>query len=60
LKHHPESVVALNNLAQVLADQNRNDEALKLIDEAVSLGGPFASAAMQTRSQILMKRPAPH
>jgi predicted Zn-dependent protease len=59
LKHHPESVVALNNLAQVLADQNRNEEALKLIDEAVSLGGPFASAAKETRSQILMKRAAP-
>lgn len=58
LKHHPASVVALNNLAQVLADQSRHDEALKLIDEAVALGGPFASAAKETRSQILMKMTA--
>jgi len=28
VKHHPKSAVALNNLAQVVADQNRNEEAL--------------------------------
>jgi len=60
LKRHPKSVVALNNLAQAVADQNRNDEALALIDEAVALGGPFSSAAEQTRAQIRKKIAAPH
>ena len=58
LEHHPKSAVALNNLAQVVADQNRNEEALALIDEAVALGGPFASAAQETRAQIRKKLPA--
>jgi hypothetical protein len=55
VKHHPKSVVALNNLAQAVADQNRNEEALALVDEAVALGGPFAAAAEQTRAQIRSK-----
>jgi len=55
VKHHPTSVVALNNLAQAVADQNRNDEALALIDQAVALGGPFSTAAEQTRAQIRKK-----
>jgi hypothetical protein len=55
VKHHPTSVVALNNLAQAVADQNRNDEALVLIDQAVALGGPFSAAAEQTRAQIRKK-----
>jgi len=56
--HHPKSAVALNNLAQVVADQNRDEEALALIDAAVALGGPFASAAQETRAQIRKKLPA--
>jgi antitoxin (DNA-binding transcriptional repressor) of toxin-antitoxin stability system len=59
VKHHPTSVVALNNLAQAVADQNRNEEALALIDEAVALGGPFSAAAEQTRAQIRKKMAAP-
>jgi tetratricopeptide (TPR) repeat protein len=55
VKLHPTSVVALNNLAQVVSDQNRDEEALSLIDEAVALGGPFSSAAQQTREQIRKK-----
>jgi Tfp pilus assembly protein PilF len=59
LKRHPDSAVALNNLAQVLADQSRTAEALALIDAAVALGGPFAPAAQRTREEILRKQPAP-
>lgn len=59
VKRHPDSVVALNNLAQVVAEQNRPDEALALIDAAVSLGGPFASAARETREQIRKKSARP-
>jgi hypothetical protein len=55
VKRHPTSVVALNNLAQAVADQNRNEEALSLINEAVALGGPFSSSAEQTRAQIRRK-----
>jgi uncharacterized protein VirK/YbjX len=40
------------------ADQNRNDEALSLVDEAVALGGPFASTAEQTRAPIRKKMTA--
>jgi len=52
LKQHPNSVVALNNLAQAVADQRRFAEALALIEQAVALGGPFLAAAEQTREQI--------
>lgn len=52
---HPESTVALNNLAQVLSDQHRHREALQIIDRAVALGGPFQAAAEQTRAQIREK-----
>jgi hypothetical protein len=58
LKRHPKSDVALNNLAQVVADQNRNEEALALIDEAIALGGAFASTAEQTRAEIRKKMAA--
>ena len=50
---HPDSVVVLNNLAQTLSDQKRDDEALALIERAVALGGPFAAAARDTRELIL-------
>ena len=59
VQHHPTSSVALNNLAQVVADQGRNEEALALIDSAVALGGPFASAAEATRTHIRRKLSAP-
>jgi predicted Zn-dependent protease len=59
VKRHPDSVVALNNLAQVVAEQNRTEEALTLIDAAVALGGPFASAARETREQIRKKSARP-
>ena len=55
VKQHPKSVVVLNNLAQAVADQRRFDEALALIDEAVALGGPFLTAAQETREQIRKK-----
>lgn len=52
---HPDSVVVLNNLAQTLSDQERNEEALALIERAVGLGGPFAAAARDTRELILRR-----
>src|SRR5665647_2013897 len=49
---HPDSVAALNNLAQTLSDQGRSDEALHAAHRAVSLGGPLAQTAQQTLADI--------
>lgn len=54
-KQAPDSVVVLNNLAQVLADQGRYREALPYIERAAATGGPHADAVSQTRSAILEK-----
>ena len=54
-KRAPESVVVLNNLAQVLADQGRYSEALPYVERAAATGGPHADAVSQTRSAILQK-----
>ena len=51
----PDSVVALNNLAQTLSDQGQNEEALKLIERAAAAGGPFASTVSETRELILKR-----
>jgi tetratricopeptide (TPR) repeat protein len=50
----PDSVIVLNNLAQVLADQGRAAEALPIIDRAAA-GGSHAEAVSQTRNTILEK-----
>jgi tetratricopeptide (TPR) repeat protein len=52
---HPDSVIVLNNLAQILSDLGRNDEALPLIDRAIAQGGPFVDAARETRAAVLKK-----
>jgi tetratricopeptide (TPR) repeat protein len=49
---HPDSVAALNNLAQTLADQARYPEALQAAQRAVSLGGPLAQTAQGTLADI--------
>ena len=53
LQRHPQSTVAMNNLAQTLSDQGRNAEALLQIDEALKLRGPFESEVLATRQLIL-------
>lgn len=55
---HPESAVALNNLAQTLSDRGRHAEALPLIERAVAIEGPFNAAARETRDQILQRMKA--
>jgi tetratricopeptide (TPR) repeat protein len=52
---HPDSVVVLNNLAQTLSDQKRNDEALTFIERALAIGGPFAATVRETREAILQR-----
>jgi tetratricopeptide (TPR) repeat protein len=54
-KQAPDSVVVLNNLAQVLADQGRYREALPYVERAAATGGPHADAVSQTRKAILQK-----
>ncbi len=49
---HPDSVAALNNLAQTLSDQARYEEALAAAHRAVSLGGPLAQTAQETLADI--------
>jgi len=53
---HPESVPVLNNLAQILSDLGRNDEALALIERAVRPDdSPFAAEVRNTRTLILQR-----
>jgi tetratricopeptide (TPR) repeat protein len=52
VRKDPDSVIALNNLAQTLSDQGRNEEALPFIERAAAAGGPFADAVAQTRETI--------
>lgn len=52
---HPDSVAALNNLAQTLADQARYAEALEAAHRAVSLDGPLAPTAQETLADIERK-----
>lgn len=49
--------VLYNNLAQVLADRNRWDQALTAARKAVAAGGPFLDQARQTLQQIQRKQP---
>ena len=49
----PSSEIVLNNLAQTLSDENRDEEALPFIERASALRGPHADAVDQTREAIL-------
>ena len=49
---HPESVAALNNLAQTLLDRGNVDAALAAAERAVRLGGPLLPTARATLEGI--------
>jgi len=53
-RRDPDSVIVLNNLAQTLSDQGKNEEALPFIERAerTAAGGPFAAAVQETRDTI--------
>jgi len=55
LARAPDSPVVLNNLAQTLSDQGRDQEALPLIDRAAASEGPFAEEVKKTRAAIVAK-----
>ena len=52
-RRDPASPIVLNNLAQTLSDQGRDEEALPIIERAVAAGGPHAAAIADTRRSIL-------
>lgn len=56
VQREPDSVIALNNLAQTLSDQGKNEEALGFIERAVertsATSAPFAAAVQETRDTI--------
>lgn len=52
---HPDSAEAFNNLAQVLADQQRYGEAISAARKAVNLGGPHAAVSRDTLEAISAK-----
>jgi hypothetical protein len=49
---HPQSAAAYNNLAYVLLEQGRMQEALAAAQKAVALGGPLKSESEQTLQEI--------
>jgi Peptidase_C39 like family/Tetratricopeptide repeat len=55
---HPESAAALNNLAHVLAERGKLDEALAAAERAVTLGGPLLPSAQATLEEIQAKKAA--
>ena len=59
MKRAPDSVIVLNNLAQTLSDQGKNEEALQLIERAVEQLGakasPYSKAVLETRDTILRR-----
>lgn len=52
---HPDSAIVLNNLAQTVSDQGRDQEALGFIDRALALNSPFAATVSETRENILRR-----
>jgi hypothetical protein len=52
----PQSGAAYNNLAHVLMELDRQEEALGVIDQAIEFGGPLADTFQKTRSEILNRK----
>ena len=56
-EYHPQSAPAYNNLAQVLLEQGRMQEALAAAQRAVALGGPLKSESEKTLQEIRSRMP---
>lgn len=54
---HPDAAAAFNNLAQVLAERGKLDEALPAAERAVSLGGPLLVTTQATLAEIRKASP---
>ncbi len=53
---HPDSVAALNNLATVLQQQGKLEQALAVAEQAIALGGEWQADAKETLDAILLAR----
>lgn len=53
VENHPQAGAAYNNLAQVLLEQGRLDEALSAARTAVSIGGPMHQVFHSTLEEVL-------
>ena len=56
---HPEAAPAFNNLAQVLSELNRRDQAVRAARRAVALGGSHSELYRQTLAEVTGARPPP-
>ena len=54
-RDHPDAAAAFNNLAEVLAEHGKFNEAIAAAEHAVSLGGPLLSATQATLDEIRKK-----
>jgi tetratricopeptide (TPR) repeat protein len=52
---HSDSAAAFNNLANVLGERNKLNDALAAAEKAVALGGPMLSATEATLEEIKQK-----
>ena len=52
---HPDSTSAFNNLAHVLAERGKLDEAIEAAERAVKLGGPLLPSAQATLDGVRRK-----
>ena len=48
----PQSGAAYNNLAHILMELDRQEDALEVINQAIQLGGPHAEVFQKTRTEI--------
>lgn len=56
LADHPDSPALLNNLAQVVSDEGRQDEAFALVERAQAHAGELMPTILETRSMIDQRR----
>ena len=56
VKNHPAAAGAYNNLAQVLLEQERKQEALEAAQRAVAIGGPMSEVYRSTLKEIQSKK----
>jgi len=54
-QHHPGAAPAFNNLAHVLAERGKLDDAIVAAEHAVSLGGPQLPSAQATLDGVRRK-----
>ena len=59
VKADPALAASFNNLAHVLMELGRYEEALTTIDQAIALNGPLIETFQKTRTEILQKTDGP-